>query len=64
MSDRGQGLGTAAIARRLGKSQRWVQRMVESGALPAYRLGDRELTVFEADLEEFIESRRVGGDAA
>ncbi|CAM3778586.1 helix-turn-helix domain-containing protein [Mycolicibacterium frederiksbergense] len=56
-------MGTAAVARRLGKSQREVQRLIETGALPAYRLGDRDLTIFESDLDAWIESRRVGGAA-
>lgn len=64
MSDRGTGLGTAAVARRIGKSQREVQRLVESGQLPAYRLGDKSLTIFESDLEAFIASRLVKGGAA
>ncbi|MCV7043250.1 helix-turn-helix domain-containing protein [Mycobacterium frederiksbergense] len=63
MTDRGVGMGTAAVARRLGKSQREVQRLIETGALPAYRLGDRDLTIFESDLDAWIESRRVGGAA-
>lgn len=65
MTDRGRGLTTAEVGRRLGKSQRWVQRVVATGEMPAYQLGDRAITVFESDLEEFIESRRVrvGGAA-
>lgn len=59
VSERGRGLSTPEVARRLGKHRTWVQRAIGRGELPAYRLGGRDYTIFEADLQQFIAARRV-----
>lgn len=64
ISDRGRALRVGEVAARLGKNRSWVQRAIGDGRLTAYQLGDRDFTVFERDLEAFIESRLVGGGAA
>ncbi|MFL0278173.1 helix-turn-helix domain-containing protein [Mycobacterium sp. SMC-19] len=62
--DRGRGLGLDDVAATLGKSVKTVRRLALSGELPAYRIG-LKITVFEKDLNDFIDARRIlGGDAA
>ena len=52
-------LSIAAAAKRVDQSTRTVRRWIESGELPAYRLG-RRWRIAEADLEEFPRRRRRG----
>ena len=46
------------VAERLGVSERTVRRWVKAGDLPAYKPG-REYRIKPADLEEFLEERKV-----
>ncbi len=50
------------VADRLKVSYRSVYRWVHAGRLPAYRVGEREWRVRNADLERFLEERRSGGE--
>lgn len=62
--ERGRGLGLTEVARTIGKSTKTVRRLILADELPAFRIGG-QLTIFEADLEAFIDARRIaGGDAA
>ena len=63
LSALGRGLPTSEVAHRLGKSRSWVQRAIRDGVIKGHQLGERDFTVFEADLAVFIESSRVGGAA-
>jgi excisionase family DNA binding protein len=51
------------VAGRLNCSVSHVYRLVDSGALPALRIGPRALRVDEADLGEYL-LRANGDDAA
>lgn len=64
LSTMGRGLPTSEVAQRLGKSRSWVQRAIGDGRLKGYQLGDRDYTVFEADLAAFIAAAAVQGGAA
>lgn len=55
-------LGTADVARALGKSQRTVQELIQRGHLPAYDFGTRskpDYRVSPSALRMFKERRRV-----
>ena len=51
------------VAELLGVSKKTVYMLIQSGQLPAIRIGARGggLRVSHADLVEFIERRRLGG---
>lgn len=51
-------ISTSDAARRLGVVPRTVYGFINDGGLPAYRFG-RVIRIRVADLEAFIESRRV-----
>lgn len=51
-------LGTPEAARYLGISQRTLYRLIDSGELPAYKLG-RVVRLQKADVEAFIEGARI-----
>lgn len=51
-------LGTTEAAERLGVVPRTLYRMIDSGEIPAYKMG-RVLRVKESDLDAFVESMRV-----
>ncbi|WP_350355694.1 helix-turn-helix domain-containing protein [Mycolicibacter virginiensis] len=61
--DRGRGLGLDDVAAAIGKSVKTARRLALSGEIPAYRIG-LKITIFEADLNDFIDSRRILGGAA
>ena len=46
-------------ARKLGVAERVLRSAVRSGDLPAFRLGQRTLRVKPADLDDWIQDRRV-----
>ena len=52
------------VSRRLNCSVSHVYRLVESGALPALRIGPRALRVDEADLGAYLLARNDDGPAA
>lgn len=47
------------VAERLKLSLRTVHSLIETGALPAVRLGERAVRITPDDLERFIEEKRV-----
>lgn len=51
-------ISTSEAARRLGVVPRTVYGFINDGGLPAYRFG-RVIRIRVADLEAFIESKRV-----
>lgn len=51
-------LGTTEAAERLGVVPRTLYRLIDEGAIPAYKMG-RVLRVKESDLDSFLESTRV-----
>jgi len=51
-------IGTTEAAKYLGVVPRTLYRLIDEGALPAYKLG-RVLRVRVADLEAFLETTRV-----
>lgn len=59
LSALGRGLPTSEVAHVLGKDRRWVHRAIRSGVLKGHRLGERDYTVFSADLQAFIEASEV-----
>ena len=57
-------VGTTEAAERLGIVPRTLYRLIDEGALPAYRLG-RVFRLKEGDLDAFLEQHRVQpGDLA
>ena len=52
-------LNVDAVALRLGISNGRVRQLINEGQIPAFRPGGRRLMVESADLERFIESRKV-----
>lgn len=46
-------------ARRIGVADRVLRQAVRSGDLPAFKLGKRTLRVKPADLDDWIQNRRV-----
>lgn len=61
--NRGRALSTSDVADLTGHDVRTVQRWVADGQLRGVRLGRKAIRIFEEDLEEFINSRVVGGAA-
>ena len=59
MNKRGKALSVAKTAQVIGKSVETVYRLINKKELTAYRLGKAGLTVYEKDLEKYIEQRRV-----
>lgn len=55
----GQMLTLKEVARELNIGLRTVERLVETGELPAYRLSPRVQRVRREDLEAYLESRRI-----
>jgi excisionase family DNA binding protein len=56
-------ISTAEAAARLAMSQRYVARMVRSGRLRGYRLGEGKRPYYrveEDSVEEYLELRRTG----
>lgn len=51
-------LGTQEAARQLGITARTLYRLIDEGAIPAYKLG-RVLRLRLSDVEAFLESARV-----
>ena len=51
--DREQAFSVCRVAERLNVSDRTARRLIEAGALKAYRIG-RQWRVFEPDLEEYL----------
>jgi excisionase family DNA binding protein len=51
-------LTVAAVAERLGVSQKWVRRKIASGELPAHRVG-KLLRIGERDLEACVVRTRL-----
>jgi excisionase family DNA binding protein len=43
----------SSIAKRLGVSEKTARRIIEAGALKAYRIG-KQWRVFEGDLQEYL----------
>ena len=58
MSDPIRWLGTTEAAERLGVVPRTLYRMINEGAIPAYKMG-RVIRVKESDLDTFLESTKV-----
>jgi excisionase family DNA binding protein len=58
MSDAIRWLGTTEAAERLGVVPRTLYRMIDEGAIPAYKMG-RVIRVKESDLDAFLEGTRV-----
>ena len=58
MSDATRWLGTTEAAERLGVVPRTLYRMIDEGAIPAYKMG-RVIRVKESDLDAFLETTRV-----
>jgi excisionase family DNA binding protein len=52
-------LTVAAVAERLGVSEKWVRRKISSSELPAHRVG-RLLRIGERGLSGFVAGKRVG----
>jgi len=58
-------LSVRDVARKLGKSEPTVLRVIRGGALPAYVFGERGYLVAPSDLQSFIAKCRTdSGDAA
>lgn len=51
-------LGTTEAAERLGVVPRTLYRMIDEGAIPAYKMG-RVIRLKEADLDAYLEAHRV-----
>lgn len=58
MTDPIRWLGTTEAAERLGVVPRTLYRMIDEGAIPAYKMG-RVIRVKESDLDAFLETTRV-----
>ena len=58
VSDTIRWLGTTEAAERLGVVPRTLYRMIDEGAIPAYKMG-RVIRVTESDLDAFLETTRV-----
>jgi excisionase family DNA binding protein len=58
VSDPIRWLGTTEAAERLGVVPRTLYRMINEGAIPAYKMG-RVIRVKESDLDTFLESTKV-----
>jgi excisionase family DNA binding protein len=58
MSDSIRWLGTTEAAERLGVVPRTLYRMIDEGAIPAYKMG-RVIRLKESDLDAFLETTRV-----
>jgi excisionase family DNA binding protein len=58
VSDTIRWLGTTEAAERLGVVPRTLYRMIDEGAIPAYKMG-RVIRVKESDLDAFLETTRV-----
>lgn len=56
----GGGMGRALLrteaAARIGTSERTLDRLIENGKLRAHRVSGRRVTIFEADLQEYLRS--------
>ena len=52
-------LSLRQAARKIGVADRVLRQAVRSGDLPAFRLGQRTMRVKPADLEDWIQNRRV-----
>jgi excisionase family DNA binding protein len=55
----GRLLSVAAVAERLGVSQKTVRRMIDRGELPAHRVG-KLLRIGEGSLDGYLAARRLG----
>lgn len=53
-------LTVAEVSKRLNLSERTIQRLIESGNLPAFRFG-KSYRVNESELEEYINNAKVKG---
>ena len=51
-------MGTTEAAERLGVVPRTLYRMIDEGAIPAYKMG-RVIRVKESDLDAFLETTKV-----
>ena len=58
VSDTIRWLGTTEAAERLGVVPRTLYRMIDEGAITAYKMG-RVIRVKESDLDAFLETTRV-----
>lgn len=58
MSEVTRWLGTTEAAERLGVVPRTLYRMIDEGAIPAYKMG-RVIRVKERDLDDYLEANRV-----
>lgn len=58
MSEATRWLGTTEAAERLGVVPRTLYRMIDEGAIPAYKMG-RVIRLKESDLDEYLEAHRV-----
>lgn len=47
-----------------GVSRQLVRKLIRDGSIPAVQLGGRRYTIFEDDLEKFIDARRVKRNVA
>ena len=54
--------GPGGICDRTGYSQAFVYRLIDTGKLPAIRVG-RSVRVLHDDLVAFLDQHRVGGDS-
>jgi excisionase family DNA binding protein len=52
-------LSLRQAARKIGVAERVLSQAVRSGELPAFKLGQRTLRVKPADLDTWIQDRRV-----
>ena len=58
MTDSIRWLGTTEAAERLGVVPRTLYRMIDEGAIPAYKMG-RVIRVKASDLDAFLETTKV-----
>lgn len=55
--EQNQALSISRVARRLNVCDRTVRRIIGSGQLRAYRIGQQQWRVFEKDLNEYLAKR-------
>ena len=51
-------LTTAEVAQRLKLTKSWTAKMIRRGEIPSLRIGEKTIRVREADLEEWLDSKR------
>lgn len=58
MAEATRWLGTTEAAERLGVVPRTLYRMIDEGAIPAYKMG-RVIRLRAGDLDDYLEAHRV-----